>query len=42
MSVIPAFGTLRQDDQELQASLDYIARYCLQNKQNFLILKVVK
>jgi hypothetical protein len=28
MSVIPAVGRLRKEDQELQVSLDFVARIC--------------
>jgi hypothetical protein len=35
MPFIPALGRLRQEDPKLEASLDYIARSCLNNNRKF-------
>jgi hypothetical protein len=39
ISVIPAFGSLRQEDQEFKASLDYIARLFLKKTSNLRLIR---
>jgi hypothetical protein len=33
LSVIPAFGTLEQEDQEFEVSLGYLVRFCLKKRK---------